>query len=91
MVNRFKLGFGMVSNAVLRNPEVSLQEKALYAYLSTYADTNGELFVGVNKMASELGMGVSSVNRQLKALEDKGIIARISRGYHTSKITKLLK
>lgn len=81
----------MVSNTVLRDPEVNLQEKALYAYLSTYADGNGELFVSVNKMASELAMGVSSVNRQLKNLEQKGIIARISRGYHTSRITKLLK
>jgi len=31
MTNRVKKGFGMVSTTVMRNPELSLGEKALYA------------------------------------------------------------
>lgn len=81
----------MVSNTVLRDPEVNLQEKALYAYLSTYADSKGELFVSVNKIASECKIGVSTVKRYIHSLEKRGIVTRVSRGYGMSKITKLLK
>lgn len=93
MINpRTKHGFGMVSNNVMRNPELTLQEKALYAYLSTYADgTTNELFVSVNKIATECNIGVSSVKRHLESLVKKKIITRISRGYATSRITILLK
>jgi DNA-binding MarR family transcriptional regulator len=91
MNKRLKCGFGQVSNTVLRDPEVSLGEKALYSYLCTYADRNNELYVSVNKMASELGMGVSTVKRYIAKLEKKQVIKRISRGELNSKLTILLK
>jgi DNA-binding MarR family transcriptional regulator len=92
MTNRVKKGFGMVSTTVMRNPELSLGEKALYAYLSTYASSsNDELFVAINKMASECNIGVSTVKRYLATLEKKNIISRVSRGHKVSKITILLK
>lgn len=84
-------GFGIVSNTVLRNPEVSLQEKALYSYLCTYADSEtNELFVSINRMAAETGMGYSTVKRYIKSLEDKRIILRLHRNQGSSKITKIL-
>lgn len=82
----------MVSNTVLRDPEVSLGEKALYSYLSTYADgKTNELFVSVNKIASEMGIGVSTVKRYISNLEKKNVIRRLSRGQLNSKLTILLK
>ena len=42
-------------------------------------------------MASECGVGVSTVNRTMKSLEKKGIIIRKARGFRMSKITILLK
>jgi len=93
MNNRIKSGgFGMVSGAVMKDPEITLQEKAIYAYLSIYANSStNELFVGVNKIASECNMGVSTVIKHLASLEKKKIISRVSRGYHKSKTTILLK
>lgn len=92
MLNRLQGGFGQVSNTVLRNPELSLGEKALYAYLCTYADsTTSELFVSVNKMASECGVGVSTLKRYLSVLEKKGVILRVRHGYKSITITKILK
>jgi DNA-binding MarR family transcriptional regulator len=92
MTNRVKKGFGMVSNTVMRDPELSLGEKALYAYLSTYANSSSdELFVAINKMASECNIGQSTVKRYLATLEKKKIISRVSRGHKVSKITILLK
>lgn len=91
-MNRLKNGFGMVSNTVMRDPELSLGEKALYAYLSTYANSSThELFVSVNKIASECDIGQSTVKRHLATLEKKKVISRVSRGHRMSKITILLK
>lgn len=92
MLNRLKGGFGQVSNTVLRDPEFTLGEKALYAYLCTYADSDTcELFVSVNKMASECGIGVSTLKRYLHSLEKKNVILRMRNGYKSITITKILK
>lgn len=89
---RFKGGYGIVSNTVLRDPELSLGEKALYAYLCTYADSKtDELFVSVSKISDECGIGQSTAKRYIAHLEKKEIIKRVSRGYKVSKITILLK
>lgn len=92
MLNRLKGGFGQVSNTVLRDPELSLGEKALYAYLCTYANSvSGELFVSVNKIASECNISVSSVKRHLSTLEKKKVILRVKTGIKPVTTTKILK
>jgi len=92
MNQRIKGGFGQVSNTVLRDPELSLGEKALYAYLCTYADSQtDELFVSINRIAAELGIGHSTVKRHLYTLEKKAVIIRLKRGHGMSSITKLVK
>ena len=91
MSSRLTNGFGIVSNTVMRDPNITLGEKSLYAYLSTYANTDNQLFVSVSKMADECGIGQSTVKRYLASLEEKQIISRQSRGYKMSKVTILLK
>jgi DNA-binding MarR family transcriptional regulator len=89
---RVKAGFGMVSNTVIRDPDISLKEKAIYAYLSSYADrVHNECTVGIDRMAAECGVDHSTIKRTLKTLVDKGIITRISRGINKTSITILLK
>lgn len=91
-MSRIKNGFGQVSNTVLRDPELSLGEKALYSYLCTYADAStDELFVSINRIASELGIGHSTVKRHFHTLEKKGVIVRLKRGHGMSSITKIMK
>ena len=90
-MSRTNSGFGIVSNTVLRDPEISLGEKALYSYLCTYADSEtNELFVSIKRMAAETGMGYSTIKRYIKSLEDKRIIIRLHRNQGSSKITKIL-
>lgn len=85
-------GFGMISKAVVADPELSMREKALYAYLATYADSaTNELTVSVNRMCAELGITQATVKRSLKILEDKQIIKRISVGHKNVRKTILLK
>jgi DNA-binding MarR family transcriptional regulator len=89
---RISGGFGMVSKAVMSDPRLNTTVKALYAYLSTYADgLTNELTVSVNRMAAELGITPPTVKRNLKLLEENGVIKRIPNGVMTTRITVLLK
>jgi DNA-binding MarR family transcriptional regulator len=81
-------GFGMVSNEVLRDADISLREKAVYSYLSTYADKYGVCTVGIDRITSECGVDHSTIKRILKSLKEKNVIDRIPRGL-TSSITIL--
>ena len=91
MNSRLKPGFGQVSKTVIQDPEISLQEKAIYSYLCTYAGTDNTLFVSVDRMANECGNTQSTIIRILGKLEKKGIIRRESRGSGQTKLTTLLK
>jgi predicted transcriptional regulator len=82
----------MVSNEVIRDADISLRDKAIYAHLTTYADSKtNEITVGVDRMAAECGVDSSTIKRSLKSLKSKGIITRISRGINTTSLTILLK
>ncbi|MFO0452186.1 MAG: helix-turn-helix domain-containing protein, partial [Pseudomonadota bacterium] len=69
-----------MSKTVIQDPEISLQEKAIYSYLCTYAGTDNTLYVGVDRMANECGNTQSTIIRILGKLEQRGIIRRESRG-----------
>lgn len=90
--SRLKQGFGQVSNGVIRDPELTLQEKGIYAYLSTYANkSTDELFVSIDRMATECGVTRATIKRILKSLYNKGVIDRYFNGKGASKITVLKK
>jgi predicted transcriptional regulator len=91
MNSRLKQGFGQVSKTVIQDPEISLQEKAIYSYLCTYAGSDNTLFVSVDRMASECGNTQSTIIRILGKLEKKGIIRRESRSSGQTKLTTILK
>lgn len=89
---RIQKGFGQATSLVMRDPEISLRDKGLYAYLCTYANaTNNELVVSVHRMASECGVTTSTIKRALESLEERGIIARIYQGPRVTKLTVILK
>jgi predicted transcriptional regulator len=89
---RLNSGFGMVSRLVMTDPELSVRDKALYAYLASYADSqSNELKVSVDRMAAECGVTQATVKRSLKVLEDRQIIKRVSVGHKSVRKTLLLK
>jgi DNA-binding MarR family transcriptional regulator len=89
---RLQKGFGQVSNEVMRNPELSLKDKGLYAYLCTFAgsETN-ELIVSVYRMADECGTSPSSIKRSIDTLVSMGIIDRLFMGKGNTRKTIILK
>lgn len=89
---RLNGGFGFITKAVMADPELSMKDKGLYAYLATYADSaTNELRVSVNRMCAELGVTQATVKRSLKLLEEKGVIKRVNSGTLQTRRTILLK
>ena len=80
MNNRLSKGYGMVSSNVVRDPNISLRDKGLYAYLCSYADVNNILTVSVNRAAAECDVAPSTIKRILDQLKKEGVIIRESRG-----------
>jgi DNA-binding MarR family transcriptional regulator len=89
--SRIKQSYGIVNKDVITDPSLNLQQKAMYAYLCTYADVNNQLHVSVNRMSSECDVGHSTIKRILDQLLKKGIISRERRGAGQSFKTILLK
>lgn len=82
----------MVSNKVLQDPNLTLREKGMYAFLSSYADNlSGTTTVGVYKIAAECDVTVATVKRTLRILQDKGFIKREQRGRGSTSKTFILK
>jgi predicted transcriptional regulator len=90
-MNQRLVRYGLVSNNVMRDPEICLRSKGLYAYLCTYADSNNECTVSVNRIAAECNMSHSSVKRILDILVKKGVIIRQERAILQSYKTILIK
>ena len=90
--HRLAGGYGQCTSKVMRDPAVCLRDKAVYAYLCTFADSkSNQLRVSVHKMAAELDISSITVIRSLKSLENDGVIKRVSIGKGKAKITIILK
>jgi DNA-binding MarR family transcriptional regulator len=88
---RIKQSFGIVNKEVITDPSLTFGQKAIYAYLCTYADKNNELYVSISRIAEECDVGFSTIKRILDQLFKKGIILRERRGAGESYKTILLK
>lgn len=65
--------FTMVSNHVLKNPELSLKAKGLYAYMWSLPDDWDYSVKGLTKVLKE---GKDAINEALKELEREGYLVR---------------
>lgn len=73
-------GFTQVPNFILRDPKVSIGAKSVYSLLLSYAWHNDLCFPGQERLAQDIGMGIASVNRFIKELEECGLIEIMRRG-----------
>src|SRR5919204_5276766 len=67
-------GFTQLPNFILRNPDLSANAKTAYSLLLSYAWHNDLCFPGQDRLAKDMGMGIASVNRFIKELEDCALI-----------------
>ena len=73
-------GFTQVPNFILKNPDLSVGAKVVYAMFLSYAWHNDSCFPGQQRMAEDMGMSVSRVNEFIKTLESAGFIEILRRG-----------
>lgn len=68
-------GFAAVPNWLVEEPTVSSHEKLVYLVLSSKIGDQGAWFIGHSKIAEMAGISVSSVQRALKALNERGVVS----------------
>ena len=73
-------GFTQVPNFILRDPELSLGAKTVYALLLSYAWHNDFCFPGQDKIAGDMGVSRPSVNAFIKQLETCKLLTIERRG-----------
>ncbi len=67
-------GYGLVFKRVMKDTNISIEAKALYSYLSSYAGANESAFPGVDLIKHELNIGKQRYQRARKELEQAGYL-----------------
>jgi hypothetical protein len=73
-------GFTQVPNFILRNPEISVGAKVVYAMFLSYAWHNSLCYPGQTRLAKDIGMTQPRVAQLIGELEDAGLVAIERRG-----------
>lgn len=66
----------MVYQDVVRNPKLTPEAKAIYAYLSSMAGSDDECYPSRELMAKELNMGVHRLDKHLALLIGAGVVIK---------------
>lgn len=69
-----KCGYGPVYQSVMRNGNLSIEAKAIYAYLSCYAGNKNECYPNIDIMIGELNIGATRFYKHLNQLIEARII-----------------
>ena len=67
-------GFGTIPRMVMRDPGLTPEAKAIYAYIASFAGSGETAFPGVDTMMSELGIGRARFYKHRKLLVDAGYL-----------------
>ena len=73
-------GFTQLPNFILRNPELSSNAKTVYSLLLSYAWHNNLCFPGQQRLATDMGMSIGTINGAIKELEACDLIGIERRG-----------
>lgn len=67
--------FGIIAGYVFRDESLSIEAKAIYGYLSTFADKDGMCNPSVSRICRELGIGQARFYKHMKKLTDVGVVS----------------
>lgn len=71
---QMKYSYGIVSKILMKDRNVSIQAKAIYALLCTYAGSDRTAFPSVNLIIADLGINRDTYFKHAKQLKDAGYI-----------------
>ncbi|XTR36444.1 helix-turn-helix domain-containing protein [Paraclostridium tenue] len=69
-----KNGYGLISQEIMRNKNISVQAKAIYSYLCSMAGNDGIAYPTQALMIDELDMNKTTFNKYLKEILSSGYI-----------------
>lgn len=69
-----KVGYGCISRKVMRCKKLSIEAKAIYSYLISFAGDKYECYPKLDMILSELDLGKNRFYKNLKQLIDFGLI-----------------
>lgn len=70
----FSKGFGFSPKSVMKDKRLSIEAKAIYAYLASYAGTGLTAFPSISLICTDLGIGKNRYFKHRKCLIDCGYI-----------------
>src|SRR5213593_1297849 len=73
-------GFTQVPNFILKNPDLSVGAKVVYAMFLSYAWHNDSCFPGQERLAADMGMSRSRVTEFVGELEEAELVTIRRRG-----------
>lgn len=67
-------GFGRVYKAVMTRDDLSIEAKAIYALLCTYAGEDGFCFPSVSTICGNLDISIRRFEKNLRQLKNAGVV-----------------
>lgn len=67
-------GYGLIPREIMRDKNISIQAKALYSYLASFAGNSGKAYPSVELMLSELGITRNTFYKYLKELKESNAV-----------------
>lgn len=77
---KFTAGFTQTPNAVVRNPNLSMQAKYIYTLLRSYAWQDPDAYPGLERLRSDAGAKEETLRKYISELERAGFIQVERRG-----------
>ena len=77
---RYDTGFGLIHRNIMRDKKLSIESKAIYGYISSFAGTGMVAYPGISLMCSELNISEKRFHKYKKELLDNGYLS-IEREY----------
>ena len=67
-------GYGIIPKIVMRDKNLSIEAKAIYAYLIAFAGDKKTCYPSRDLMCKELGISINRFTKHLKTLKESGYI-----------------
>ncbi len=72
----YKNGYGYVAKSIMKNRNISIKAKAVYAYLASYAGKKSTAYPPIKLMCQDLRVTPSSLNKYINELVNCGLISK---------------
>ena len=70
----YREGYGLVLQRIMRDHSLTVESKAIYGYLSSFAGASGTCYPSVKLMCAELNMSETRFAKHLRPLKEAGVV-----------------